>query len=216
MKPSSSPVTSSRHARRSRTHGACLAAAAAVTAAVAAAFPASGALERWSGGLAYAGLAFLAAALAVGPLLRLARRTDPVHVDLRRDLGMWSAALGIVHAALGLRVHLEGSLRAYFLAPGPGVRPRLDPFGLANHAGLAAAALLAVLLALSSDRALRALGRARWKRLQRAAPAAAALVVLHGAAYQAVERRPLPFVALFTLGVLALALPRLLARLRRQ
>ena len=192
-----------------RTHAICLVAAAGVAGSIAAVFPGSGAVERWSAGFAYAGIGFLAAALALGPFRRRAGRSDPAHRDVRRDLGIWSGALGLVHVALGLQVHMGGSLAAYFLAPGARPWPRVDAFGLANHAGLAAAILLAALLAASNDPVLRWLGAVRWKRLQRTATWAAALVALHGAAYQILERRAPAFVALFALCVVALALPRI-------
>jgi DMSO/TMAO reductase YedYZ heme-binding membrane subunit len=92
----------------------------------------------------------------------------------------------------------------YFFRPEGGWIPRTDAFGLANHAGLGAVALLLTLLALSSDRSLGALGAARWKALHRAATYPTFLLVAgHAGLYQAVGRRTLALVLLFAAVALA-------------
>ena len=167
---------------------------------------------------AYLALGLLAAALAVGPLRVLRGRPSPVSSDLRRDLGIWSAAAGLAHTVIGAQVHLQGRWWAYFVYPPDQPHPvpvRTDPFGLANYAGLAAAAILAVLLAVSNDASLRRLGARRWKRLQRWTYAAAALVALHGAIYQALEGRTLPAVLLFSLVAAGVAVLQLAGYVRR-
>jgi methionine sulfoxide reductase heme-binding subunit len=59
-------------------------------------------------------------------------------------------------------------------------------FGLANYTGLGAAVLFLILLALSNDFSLRALGVRSWKSAQRWRYLAFGLTVVHGVAYQLV------------------------------
>jgi sulfoxide reductase heme-binding subunit YedZ len=70
-------------------------------------------------------------------------------------------------------------------------------FGLANFSGLAVAQLFFVLLVISNDLSLRTLGTRRWKFIQRWIYAAFSLTVVHGIAYQLVEKRRLPWVIIF-------------------
>lgn len=147
---------------------------------------------RVSLSLAYVALAFFATTLSLGPLNVLRKRPNPVSFALRRDLGIWSAVLAVAHTAVGLTVHFHGRMHLYFVAPPERPSPiglRFDAFGLTNHAGLAAALLLAALGAISSDWALRRLGVRRWKGIQRMAYVAAGLTVTHGLVYQALEKR---------------------------
>lgn len=155
--------------------------------------------ERVSLSLAYVALAGLSVTLSLGALNLLRGRSNPVSFDLRRDLGIWTALTASAHTVVGLSVHFQGRMSWYFLAPPDQLLPgpiRLDAFGLANYAGLAAALLLLGLAGISSDRWLRRLGTTRWKRWQRLAYLAAGLTVLHGAVYQGLERRSIAGVAL--------------------
>ena len=70
-------------------------------------------------------------------------------------------------------------------------------FGFANYIGLIAALLFAGLLLLSNDLSLRSFGIQRWKALQRTTYFAFALTLLHGWAYQAVEKRKVAWIAVF-------------------
>ncbi len=164
---------------------------------------------RVSMGLAYAAMLALAVTLSLGTVNLLRRRPNPVSADLRRDIGLWAAFLAIGHTAVGLTVHFRGTMALYFLAPPEQRLPgpvRLDPFGLANHLGLAAALLLAGLALISSDAALARLGTHRWKRWQRLAYPLAVLTMLHGVVYQLLESRGAALVGLFAgLGLLILA-----------
>jgi sulfoxide reductase heme-binding subunit YedZ len=144
---------------------------------------------------AYLALALFAVTLVLGPLNRLRRRPNPVNTTLRRDIGIWTGLTGLVHLLVGLTVHLRGRPWEY-LVDRDGV-PRFDLFGVANYTGLGAGLLLLLLLTLSNDRALRALGTCRWKALQRLAYVAFGLTMLHGALYQVVEKRTLGFVLSF-------------------
>jgi sulfoxide reductase heme-binding subunit YedZ len=137
-------------------------------------------------------------------------RTGPLSYDLRRDMGIWTALVGLAHVAAGLLVHMDGRPWLYFLKPIeeahgiPGIGPlRVDRFGLANYSGLAATLILAMLLALSNDLSMRRLGRRRWKRLHRLNYALFALVLVHGAVYQWLESRAALLVAVFGLTAMA-------------
>jgi sulfoxide reductase heme-binding subunit YedZ len=141
---------------------------------------------------AYASFFYLAVSLCIGPWNVLRGGRTPVSMDLRRDFGIWAAVAGLIHVAAGLQVHKRGRFWLYFV-PDPetasSVPVRVDAFGWANHAGLAATAILILLLATSNDRSLRRFGVRRWKGLQRSSYYLAALVVAHGAGYQLIENR---------------------------
>ena len=79
----------------------------------------------------------------------------------------------------------------------------LTPFGIANYTGLAATCALGVLLATSNDKALRALGAARWKSIQRLNYAIAGLTIVHAVLYQVSENRGWPLIAVFAVIVAA-------------
>jgi sulfoxide reductase heme-binding subunit YedZ len=164
---------------------------------------------------AYGSLLLLALTLAVGPWNKLRGRPNPVSGYLRRDIGIWAGILGIVHVIAGLQVHMHGKMWAYFLPEKAQAIPlRIDPFGLTNWAGAIATLILVILLVLSNDASLRALGRDRWKSLQRWNYAVAILVIAHGAVYQILERRPAGYVAACVVIVLA-ALAMQLAGVRK-
>ena len=113
--------------------------------------------------------------------------------------------MGLAHAGIGLFVHFRGSPWLYFVYPPDqphGIPLRHDLFGISNHLGLLGAILLLVLLAISNDYALRRMGRLRWKALQRWNYVAFVLVLMHGAGYQIVEERPLPYVMFFAAAIL--------------
>ena len=63
---------------------------------------------------AYAGLFFLAVSLWLDPWNVLRRRPNPISHDLRRDVGIWTGILAIVHTSIGLTVHLRGRMWMYF------------------------------------------------------------------------------------------------------
>jgi len=162
------------------------------------------AVPRISTGFAFAAMLWLACTLCVGPWQVLRGRAHPLSSNLRRDLGIWAGVAGLLHTAFGFHVHAGGNYRFYFI-PRPD-HPQVFPFrtdlgGLANFAGLAASLILVLLLALSSDRALKRLGPQRWKGLQRWTYGLSLLTVFHGAAYQIAAKREAPLV--FVLIVLA-------------
>lgn len=159
-----------------------------------------GLLARLSMASAYASLLLLATTLMIGPWYRLRNRPNPISSYLRRDVGIWAGILGIVHVIVGLQVHMDSKFWLYFLPPPDAVLPyslRIVAFWLTNYAGLAVGLILLMLLTLSNNASLRALGAVRWKRLQRWNYVAAALIVAHGAVYQLLEKRAMGFVILF-------------------
>ncbi len=213
------PPGGSRRRRRRLGHHLLIGlAAVAVVASIASALPGPP-RERLSLATAYAGLAMLAATLAIGPLRILRGRATPVSFDLRRDLGIWSAVLGLVHTGLGLTIHFAGQMWLYFMAPpdAPSLLwLRVDPFGAANHAGLIAALLLILLAAISNDRSLRRLGTTQWRRIQRWSYLILALTIVHGALYQVLEKRCALLVVVFLLVAGSAVALQLAARRRRR
>lgn len=178
-------------------------------AAISYALPTRGPAFRLSMASAYVSLLFLCIALALGPWNVLRGRPNPVSTDVRRDVGIWAAILGLVHVAAGLQVHMGGKFWHYFLYPLDGshtIPLRRDAFGFANYTGLGATLILLLLLALSNDLSLRRLGTRRWKALQRWNYANIGLVFVHGIAYQFLERRKIVFVLIFSLMVAAVAI----------
>jgi methionine sulfoxide reductase heme-binding subunit len=161
---------------------------------------------RWSMASGYAGLVLLGASLMIGPSNVLRGVPNPVNTNLRRDVGIWGGALGLVHTAVGLQVHMAGKVWLYFLFPAQEahlVPVRYDVFGVANYTGLALVIILVLLLSLSNDSALTRLGRDRWKALQRWNYAGFVLLMVHGFAYQFLEKRSAGFIVLFAMIVLA-------------
>jgi sulfoxide reductase heme-binding subunit YedZ len=148
-------------------------------------------------GTAYSALCFLAASLILGPWNIFRRRHTPVSYDLRRDVGILTGVLALVHTGIGLTVHLRGRMWMYFFKSMHPLRPQSNAFGAANYAGLAAALLFAILLAISNDCSIRALGTPRWKGLQRWAYAAFILTVAHGILFQFVEKRTIAWILFF-------------------
>jgi len=172
---------------------------------------------RASMATAYVAFALLTITLAFGPVAALRGQRYPVSTDIRRDYGIWSGIVALAHVVVGLQVHLRGKMAEYFVrAYGAVTLPRVDAFGFANYAGLAAIAVLVVLLVTSNDVSLRRLGTHRWRTVHRFAWWALALSITHGVAYQLIEKRRIAFVLFFGALVGMAAIPRLLRRRRAQ
>src|SRR5262249_52871166 len=88
----------------------------------------------------------------------------------------------------------------YFFAPDGS--PLINSFGLGNWTGLAALVIVAGLLTLSSDFALRKLKAGRWKRLPPVNYALFVLVILHAFFYGALLRTTSPFTFLLGASVI--------------
>jgi sulfoxide reductase heme-binding subunit YedZ len=156
--------------------------------------------RRFTVATGYLATGLLALTLLIGPANLLLGRRNPLSSYLRRDVGMWTAIVSVVHVLYGLQVH--GRLRDaldYFVADGG---PLTNSFGLGNWTGLAATVIVVGLLALSSDVALRNLKARPWKRLQRLNYALFALVIAHAFFYGAIVRTTSPYTLLLLLSVL--------------
>ena len=181
-------------------------------------FPERPSAFRLSMGTAYVSLGLLTMTLLLGPWNVLRGRANPLSTDLRRDVGIWAAVVAFVHIVFGLQVHLSGAMEQYFLwAPDSGhLLPfRYDVPGLANYAGLASGLVLLMLLAVSNDAALRRLGPARWKGLQRWNYAGFALMGVHAVLYQSIEQRSGPWM-LVMVGSLTVVVATQIAGWRRR
>jgi DMSO/TMAO reductase YedYZ heme-binding membrane subunit len=156
----------------------------------------------------YLAIALLVIALLIGPVRRLLHDRSPVHIRLRRRIGVAAALVSGIHTAIGLRVHLHGDVIRYFSEGGHLV---FDQFRIANWTGLIALLALLPALLTSVDRALASLGAQRWKRVQRSILLAAPLAFLHAIIYTHIRSA---WFLLFLLAVIAssTALIRLLAR----
>jgi sulfoxide reductase heme-binding subunit YedZ len=143
----------------------------------------------------YLATALLAVTLLVGPLNLLLRRANPLSNYLRRDLGAWVVIFGAVHVVLAFREAFRGvfSFVRFFVADGA---PITSSFGVGNWTGLAALAIGTGLLAISTTRAVRELGPARWKSLQRLNYTVFGLVLVHATSYGALQRTSSPFTIL--------------------
>jgi sulfoxide reductase heme-binding subunit YedZ len=201
--------------RRSRRHFVLAAVAVAIVCIAYTATPPPDVRHRLSMATAYAGLVFLAASLWLGPWNVLRRRPNPISFDLRRDVGIWTGVVAIVHTVIGLTVHLRGRMWMYFFKRLHPFKLQNTQFGFANFAGLGAALFFLILLAISNDLSVRTLGTRRWKSLQRWTYAAFVLTAAHGIAYQLVEKRHLPWVVIFTALMIAVATIQIFGFLRR-
>lgn len=126
--------------------------------------------------------------MALGPLNVVRGRANPVHSTLRRDTGITAGIVAVVHTVLGLQVHMGGNLSRYFVPPST-TSPGSTVFVVSNYLGLISALVLAVLVAISNNAAIRAFGLSAWKNVQRTAYFAIATAVVHGILYQLLERR---------------------------
>lgn len=190
--------------------------AVAITCVVYAATPPPDIRHRLSMATAYAGLIFLAVSLWLGPWNVLRRRPNPISFDLRRDAGIWTGILAILHTVIGLTVHLRGRMWMYFFKSIHPLYLQNTQFGFANFTGLAAALLFLMLLAISNDLSLRALKTNRWKSLQRWTYVAFILTAAHGIAYQLIERRHEPWILVFALVMAAVAAGQILGYVQVQ
>ncbi|GAA1223864.1 hypothetical protein GCM10009655_23620 [Rhodoglobus aureus] len=129
-----------------------------------------------------AAIVLLFAALALGPAAKLSARAGN-GLSWRRPLGIWAALAALTHTVLIIDGWAQWSIQRFLgfeYVPQLGREARLEPgFGLANLIGLVAVIWMAVLLATSSDRAVRYLGPAGWKWVQSGVYIVFYLSVLH-------------------------------------
>jgi methionine sulfoxide reductase heme-binding subunit len=160
-------------------------------------------LARFTTASGYVATGLLALTLLIGPVNLLRRKRNPVSSYFRRDVGTWTFIFSVVHVVFGLELHSGGQLAnmyRYFVVDGEVLT---NSFGLGNWTGLAALLIVAGLLAISSDAALRKLKAKNWKRLQRLNYALFALVFAHAFFYGALLRTDSPFTLLLLLSVVA-------------
>jgi sulfoxide reductase heme-binding subunit YedZ len=143
-------------------------------------------ITRLSFATAWPALVLLTVTLIIGPWRILQGKAPVLSLNLRRDIGIWAGAIGLLHAGIGQCVHLRGRPWLYYIYEKTQdhlVPLRHDLFGFSNFTGLFAAMLLLALLATSNDAALRKLGGAGWKSLQRWNYACFGLTGLHTFGY---------------------------------
>lgn len=168
--------------------------------------PAAGAGDRVSLTTSWICMVLLSAALLIGPL-HAKRIGRPLLNHLpRRDIAVWGAIAGLIHFGLAFKYSMNMEYMATFIdgalrAPAPAVRRSLYFWSVIG--GLVIAALFALLMALSSNLALRIVGAKWWKRLQRTSYAAFALTAAHGFVFQLIEARNAALVLLFVALVAA-------------
>jgi sulfoxide reductase heme-binding subunit YedZ len=197
--------------RRFERHFALAEAAGAIVCFAYAATPPPDVRHRLSMATAYAGLMFLSASLWLGPWNVLRQRPNPLSFDLRRDIGIWTGILAIVHTVIGLTVHLRGRMWMYFFKGLHPFKLQDTQFGFANFTGLGSALIFLMLLAISNDLSFRTLKARRWKSLQRWTYVAFALTGAHGIAYQLIEKRHVPWVVVFAAVMTVVAAAQFLA-----
>jgi DMSO/TMAO reductase YedYZ heme-binding membrane subunit len=160
--------------------------------------------ERISVASAWICMTFLCGAFLIGPIYRIEGRTPRLNIYIRRDLGIWGALTGLVHFVAGNFVAMNplyvGSFVRVAPVP-PDVAVREQLFSGGAILGLLIAIIFLLLLAISSDWALRGLGPKIWKRLQRSAHLALWFTVAHGIAFQMLEARYLPLLILVAMTV---------------
>jgi sulfoxide reductase heme-binding subunit YedZ len=155
--------------------------------------------ERISVASAWLCMGLMCAALLIAPLQRLRGRQPSLNIYVRRDLGCWAALHGLLHFVAGNVVAMDPVYVGQFVRGNPAPPPapvREVLFSGGAILGLVIAAVFLLLLAISSDRAVRWLGPARWKKLQWSAHIALWLSVIHGIAFQVLEARYLPLLLL--------------------
>lgn len=202
-KPRGAP-RSSYALRRSQRHGVLAVVTSGALAAAYTIVSSDNRVFRVSMATGYVALALIAITFSFGPVAVLRGRRYPVSTDLRRDFGIWGGLVALAHVIVGLQVHLGGRIVEYFASrTDHAVLPRFDLFGFANYTGLAAMVILALMLATSSDVALRRLGTGRWRRVHSFASLAIVFTAAHGYAYQVLETRAVIYTTVFTVMVTA-------------
>jgi DMSO/TMAO reductase YedYZ heme-binding membrane subunit len=164
-------------------------------------------------GLGYASVLLLLLTLAISPWMAFRGRRMPVSSMLRRDLGIWTGLTAALHALLGWAFAPDLAVRRAFEAPDHPVAQWALLTG-DRRLGLFVALLLATLLVLSNNRAIRLLGPKAWKALQRLVYPLVALVVAHVLGHQTLDERSVDW-GIILLGLTAAVLGcRILCRLR--
>ena len=156
-------------------------------------------VETLSIGSGYVALVLLLVTLLIGPLNMLKVRKNPVNLMFRRDAGIWSGIMALLHVVFSFMIYFSGNLWLYFFKDDG--TPALDLFGLSNDVGLIAALVILFLLVLSNNYFLRRLKGKQWKNMQRFNYLLFVVALLHTFGQQLSNNRSL----ILTFGVMGLA-----------
>jgi sulfoxide reductase heme-binding subunit YedZ len=162
-------------------------------------------------GSGYVALLWLVLTLLIGPFNLWRKRRNPVNIDLRRDVGIWSGIMGILHVIFGFQIFNDGDILSYFFSKKSDgyTLPQADFFSLSNYTGLVATLILLVLLVTSNQLSLRWLKGKPWKFIQRFNYPLFALVIIHTFGYQVLQLRE----NIFTYSVIFLSMAVLITQL---
>ena len=181
---------------------------ASVTAVVLAAAVATGPWPAWLDRLsivsAYLCLGYLSLVLIIGPKQAIRSGKPTVNNLLRRDLGIWGAAMGFGHLYLAMVLSMNNEYLTLFVYTDElpfSVEVRYLLYSWGVIAGFLVGILFILLVALSNDRSLRLIGTRWWKRLQRLAYVAFSLTVLHAFAFQIIESRQVLLISMMATAV---------------
>lgn len=141
-------------------------------------------MHRWNRAIGDVSVILVALSMAIGPLARLWAVFRPA-IAWRRELGIYSVLLAIVHTIIILAGWVEWDLMrlfGYALHPTLGAYVMLNHgFGLANAIGIVALVYGMVLALASNDWSQRKLGGSAWKFLQQGAYVLWMLILVHTA-----------------------------------
>ena len=156
-------------------------------------------MHRWNRATADASLVLLTVTMALGPLARI---WSPLRTFLpfRREFGIYSMVLALVHIVIVFDGWLEWSIWRFFgshFHPALGRNVMVEHgFGLANFIGIVALAYGVVLTITSNNWSVRIFSGPTWKFLQTGAYVLWMLVVAHTAYFLFMHfqsfHRPLP------------------------
>lgn len=171
--------------------------------------PGSGIEDRLSIVSAYLCLVLLACTMLIGSARLMGSGRPVTNIYLRRDMGIWSALVGLLHFVLANMLSMNAAYMDQFvsLADTPSaVELRDQLYFWGTILGYFVAVVFLLLLALSSDVMLKLVGPRWWKRLQRSAYFAFVFTVVHAFAFQMLEsRQPLLVGVVVLVLLLALA-----------
>lgn len=165
--------------------------------------------ENVSIGLGYVSLLMLTVTLLIGPINLLRKRRNPVNLNLRRDIGIWSGITACLHVVFSLQIYPGKSILEYFVGrSGTSELPGFGLFEISNDVGLVATLVMVALMVTSNQVSLIWLKGKRWKFLQRFNYLLIVLALLHTIGFQSVNARE----SYFFYGVIALSLAVLAAQ----
>jgi sulfoxide reductase heme-binding subunit YedZ len=202
---------------RFKRHGLLGLACVLILGSAAATVTSEGLIDRLSITTAWLCAVLLGIVLLIGPFESVRSGRRPVNHLLRRDLGIWTALIGLAHLYLGMEASMTPAYLMQFVENGRSAlsfETRDALFFWGTILGFIVGLMFLMLLALSSDTAIRILGLSWWKRLQRTAWFSFVLTALHGLAFQTLESRPAAWITILVLLSSGVIATRLAARRR--